>query len=119
MYVLQPLHMSFQHGEASNETGNLSLIHLKLWFGHSKKKLLCLSGKGEINVAYSSDHKKLAMAPRWLNQSPTWKTIQGIAGEGTTQTNSYQQQKEQDTVKKTLTIETLLIPCRQGKAGHF
>ena len=94
------------------------LTHLKPWFRQSEESLMSVRlGDDQFGIQlrpHETPHgaKTIKSKPKVLtNPRYRWGGKQG-----TTQTNFYQQQKEQDTVKTTFTSEVLLTLCRQGRS---
>lgn len=101
---------AFSQREAGSEAGKQSLSHLKPWFRQSEETLMF----GIQLRPHETPHgaKTTKSKPKVLTNSRySWGGKQGG-----TQTNFYQQQKEQDTVKTAFTSEVLLTLCRQGRS---
>lgn len=101
---------AFSHREAGSEAGKQSLTQLKPWLRQSEETLMSVrlrEDKFGIQLRpHETPHgaKTIKSKPKVLTNSRyCWG-----GKERTTQTNFYQQQKEQDTVKTTSTSEVLL-----------
>lgn len=115
-------HFKLLTREAGSEAGNQRLTHLKPWFRQSGETLMSVR-LWHNQFAIQLRPQKTPFGAKTIKSKPKVLTNSRYCWggkQGTTRTNFYQQQKEQDTVKTTFTSKALLIQCgRQGRSWQY